>query len=45
MSWGLHSLDITSVFLQGNDIESEVFVRNNEKRKDLEVAKMHLWGK
>ena len=27
MSWELHSLDITSAFLQGNDIEREAFVR------------------
>ena len=27
MSWELHSLDITSAFLQGNDIGREVFVR------------------
>ena len=26
MLWELHSLDITSVFLQGNNIEREVFV-------------------
>ena len=28
MSWELHSLDITSAFLLGNDIEREVFVRH-----------------
>ena len=27
MSWEIHSLDITSAFLQGNDIEREVFIR------------------
>ena len=27
MSWELHSLHITSAFLQGNNIEREVFVR------------------
>ena len=26
MLWELHSLDITSAFLQGNNIEREVFV-------------------
>ena len=44
----LHSIDTTSAFLQGNDIEREVFlasIRNNERRKDLAVAKMHLWVK
>ena len=28
MSWELHSLGMTSAFLQGSDIEREVFVRS-----------------
>ena len=44
MSWELHSLDITSAFLQGNDIETSfcsASIRNNGRRasqKDEELT-------
>ena len=39
MSWELHSLDITSAFLQGNDIETEVFVRLPSEIMEEELHK------